>query len=261
MARILITNDDGIDAPGISVLATAVADAGHDVVVAAPLAESSGSGAAIGHLVDGTRIRIEPRRLDPLSHVSAFGVEGPPARCVFLAFLEAFGPRPDLVVSGINPGLNTGRGLLHSGTVGAVLAAGDFGISAMAISLDVEDLATARWDTAAEIARRAVPVLLDAPRKTVLNINVPDRSFADVAGVRHARIAAFGSSATSLVREDDTTLRVVVRPREVALKPDTDTALVAEGFVAVTSIITPRAVDPGATADALADAVSRTRPN
>src|SRR5262245_43320928 len=103
MARILITNDDGIDAPGIAALARSVRADGHDVVLAAPLSESSGSGSSIGYLVNDTRIRYEERHLDGLDGVPAYGIDGPPARCVLLGFLEAFGPKPDLVLSGINP--------------------------------------------------------------------------------------------------------------------------------------------------------------
>ena len=255
MARILITNDDGIDAPGISALAHAVADLGHDVVMAAPLHESSGSGAAIGYLSHGVDIRVEARRFETIDHIPAFGVEGPPARCVFLAFLGAFGDKPDLVLSGVNPGLNTGRGLLHSGTVGAVLAAADFGISGMALSLDITTLESARWATATEVARRALPVLEAAPRKTALNVNIPDLAYDQLRGVRQARISAFGPSSTSVVEVEPGLLRVVVTPREVTLKPDTDTALVADGYVAITSLVSPRAVDPGETPALLAGAL------
>ena len=253
MARILITNDDGIDAPGIAALARAIVAGGHDVVLAAPLHESSGSGSAIGHLLHGTRIRYERRSLDGLDDIPAFGVDGPPARCVLLAFLEAFGPRPDLVLSGINPGLNTGRGLLHSGTVGAVLAAADFGISGMAISIDVAASAPdARWATASTIVHRTLPYLLNAPRKTALNVNVPNRAFEDLRGVRAGRISAFGPNTTAVIHEEPGTLRVLVTPREgIVLKPDTDTALVADGYVAVTSLVTPRATEAAATVSAL----------
>lgn len=253
MARIFITNDDGIDAPGIAALTAAVSDAGHDVIVGAPLHEASGSGAALGYIAHGERIRIEDRRFADLHHVTAYGIEGPPARCVFLAFCEVFGPKPDLVLSGVNPGLNTGRGLLHSGTVGAVLAASDFGISGMALSLDITDLDSARWHTATEIARRSIDMMLAAPRKTALNVNVPNLAFADVRGVRYGRISAFGAYRTTVVHDGPGTLRIEQTPQEVELKPDTDTALVAAGYVSVTSLVTPRATDPGSLIGALAD--------
>jgi 5'-nucleotidase len=245
MARILITNDDGIDAPGIAELGRAVRSEGHDVVLLAPLHEASGSGAAIGFMVDGTRIRYEERSIAGLEGVTCIGIEGPPARCVLLAFLEAFGARPELVLSGVNPGINTGRGLIHSGTVGAVLAAADFGISGMAVSIDVPaSHPTALWSTATHVVLRSLPHLLDAPRKTALNINVPNRPFDEIAGVRAGRISAFGPSTTGVVHDEPGLLRITVSAREgIVLKPDTDTALVAEGYIAVTSLVTPRAVD------------------
>jgi 5'-nucleotidase len=253
MARILITNDDGVDAPGLHALARAAHGEGHEVVVIAPMAEASGSGAAIGHLLHGAEIRYATREIEGLEDVPTYAVEGPPARCVFMGFLEAFAPKPDLVLSGINPGLNTGRGLLHSGTVGAVLAGADFGISGMAISVESgPSLDAIRWDTACEVARRTLPFLLDAPRKTALNVNIPGRSFDEIQGVRVGRISAFGPHSTGIEHVEPGLFRVVISPREIVLKPDTDTALVASGYVSVTSLVSPRATDATNAADAFA---------
>ena len=138
--RILVTNDDGILAPGIAALAQAMVAAGHDVVVAAPLDDRSGSGAAIGAVhADGT-IDVKPVELDGLDGVPSFMVTGPPALCVMAARLGGFGDPPDLVVSGINPGCNTGRAVLHSGTVGAALTGANFGCRGLAVSIDVSTL-------------------------------------------------------------------------------------------------------------------------
>src|SRR5262245_14158128 len=116
MTRILVTNDDGIAAPGIRVLARAVADAGYDVTVAAPRYEASGMSAALTAVTKAGRIVLERRDLDG---VPAYGVEASPSYIAMLACLGAFGPPPDLVVSGINRGANAGHAVLHSGTVGA----------------------------------------------------------------------------------------------------------------------------------------------
>src|SRR5687768_5776946 len=106
--RILITNDDGVSAPGLLVLARALAAAGHDLVVAAPLSDNSGAGAAIGpvHLTGG--VTFQRLDLDGLPGVPAYGLDGPPALAVLVARLEGFGPPPQLIASGINPGNNTG---------------------------------------------------------------------------------------------------------------------------------------------------------
>ncbi|MEJ7583620.1 MAG: 5'/3'-nucleotidase SurE [Acidimicrobiales bacterium] len=115
--RVLVTNDDGIEAPGLRALAVALDEAGYELVVAAPLHDRSGSGAAIGNLQPGGQIHVEPHFLAGIEHVPAFGV-GPPALAVMAARLGGFGEPPELVVAGINPGNNTGRSTLHSGTVG-----------------------------------------------------------------------------------------------------------------------------------------------
>lgn len=250
--RILITNDDGVTAPGIAALARAVAAAGHEVVVVAPAGEASGSGAAVGHLPHGTRVAVQRHELAGLDGVDCFGVDGPPARCVLFGFFEAFGPRPDLVLSGVNPGANTGRSLLQSGTVGAVLTGADLGISGLAVSVALGEANVApRYDTASEVAVRAIEWLAAAPRKTALNVNVPNVSFSELAGVKAGRISAFGPTAMTVIGPVPGSLEVVVSAREVALKADTDTALVAAGYVAVTSLVTPRAVDGGEAAAAL----------
>jgi 5'-nucleotidase len=160
-----------------------------------------------------------------------------------------FGPPPDLVLSGINPGANTGRGLLQSGTVGAVLTAADLGISGSAISLHLDSAARdrpeeRRWETPAAVAVATVEWLRTLPRKTALNVNVPNLPLAELKGARWGRISAFGPFKTQVAGEVPGTLTVVITPRDVALKPDTDTYLVHEGWVTVTSLVTPRPTDP-----------------
>ncbi len=249
--RVLVTNDDGIEATGIAVLAAALAEAGHDVVVAAPRHERSGSGAAVGHLADGTQIEVREHRLATAPDVPAYGVDGPPALCSLLGFFEVFGPKPDVVLSGINRGANTGRGLLQSGTVGAVLTAADLGISGAAISLHTDGSGRPHWATAATVALATLDWLVGLPRKTALNVNVPDVAVPALRGCRWGRISAFGPFATSVVGEVPGLLMVRITPRSVVLKHDTDTALLDEGFVTVTSLLTPRATDPLDVAGAL----------
>jgi 5'-nucleotidase len=138
--KVLVTNDDGVASPGLHALARALVDDGHDVIVVAPDREMSGSAAAIGqvHLEEG----IDAERVDlpRLDGVPAYAVSGPPGLCVLTARLGGFGDPPDLVVSGINPGCNTGRAVLHSGTVGAALTAANFGCRGLAVSIDVSSL-------------------------------------------------------------------------------------------------------------------------
>lgn len=234
--RLLLTNDDGVHSPGIHALAVALHGAGHDVVVAAPSDERSGWGAGVGTLLDGVAIEVQTHAIPDAEGIPTWGVEGPPALCVLTAMLEVFGPRPDMVVSGINLGTNCGRGVLQSGTVGGALIAQSFGFSALAISQQHVPGDPMRWESAAQVAVAAVGWLAGAPRRTVLNVNVPNRPIDGLAGVTWARLAAFGTTTTAMVGDVPGTLLVTVTPRDVALKPDTDTALVDEGWVTVTGL-------------------------
>ena len=240
--RVLVTNDDGVAAPGIHHLARAVVAAGHEVVVAAPMDDRSGSGAALGRLHVDEHIDVETFGIPGLE-VPAFGVDGPPALAVLTGRLGGFGPPCDLVASGINPGANTGRATLHSGTVGAALTAANFGISAVAVSLEPGD--PMHWDTAAAFAVSALEWLEDAPPRTVLNVNVPDRAVPGVAGVRRAELAPFGTVRAAIADADlpfgapgtPGRLQMELRATGEQLPPDSDTALVMAGFVTVTELV------------------------
>ena len=231
--RILVTNDDGVLAPGLAVLARAMVETGHDVTVVAPLGDRSGSGAGIGPVYLEEGVPFEEVALEGID-APAFGVDAMPAFAVLAARLGAFGDPPDLIVSGINPGHNTGRAVLHSGTVGAALTAANFGVSGLAVSVGWDE--EPRFDTAALVAAAALPWLADAPPKTVLNINVPGIGIEDVKGVATARLAPFGTVRTAIVGSDQGRLQVELHQTDVRLDDDMDTALVAAGYVAVTSL-------------------------
>jgi 5'-nucleotidase len=253
--RVLVTNDDGVTAPGLAPLAEAVVASGYDVVVAAPREDMSGSSAAIGRMHADETIEVEPVELAGLEAVPCFGVEGPPALAVMAARLGGFGEPPDLVVSGINPGPNTGRSVLHSGTVGAALTAANFGVSGLAVSLDAGD--PYRWDTAAALARRALAWLVRQPAKTVLNLNVPDRSLADLEGVRSARLAPFGTVRAALVESKSGGLQMELAEHGIELPADSDTALVRAGYAAVTSLVGVRAAADDGVAEAIEQSLLR----
>lgn len=250
--RLLLTNDDGVHSPGIHTMAVALRDHGHQVVVVAPSGERSGWGAGVGTLLDGVEIEVTAHAVPDADDIETWAVDGPPALCVLTAMLEVFGERPDAVVSGVNDGTNCGRGVLQSGTVGAALIAQNFGLSALALS-QKDTGEPMRWDTGAAVAVAAADWLAEAPRKTVLNINVPNLELADLKGVRWARLAAFGTTNTTLEGDVPGNLTVRITPREVTLKPDTDTALVDEGYVTVTGLhgIRAESDDSGSAAAAI----------
>lgn len=233
--RILVTNDDGIAAEGLHVLAAAMRETEHDIVVAAPDQDMSGSGASIGAFGLDAEIDVVQVEL-PDVDVPAWSVAGPPGLCTIAAMLGAFGEPPDIVVSGVNPGLNTGRAILHSGTVGAALTAQNFGARGLAVSVKSGE----RWhfDTAARLAREVLEVLIAAPERSALNLNVPALPYESVRGTRWARLGAFGA-VRAAIREatGDGRLQMELRATESEVAPDSDTALCADGYATITTLL------------------------
>ena len=241
--RILITNDDGYESPGIGVLAAAVAGAGHDVVVVAPDRDQSGCGAGIGTWHTDEHIDVTDVELPDAPGVRAIAVRGTPALAVFAANLGAFGAKPEAVVSGINPGCNTGRATLHSGTVGAALTAANLGLKGLAVSQDWGD--TMKWPTAASLAVEVLGWLEAADDRTVLNLNVPNVEPAEVRGIRWATLAPFGTVRAAIAESSvDGRLQMEFRAHDEALPEDSDTALVVAGYAAVSSLVGIRVGEP-----------------
>jgi 5'-nucleotidase len=235
--RALITNDDGIGSVGLRVLAHAAVAAGLDVTVAAPDSERSGSGAAISALEPGRRLVLADRPLDGLDGVPAFAVRATPALIVFVATSGVFGSVPDIVLSGINHGPNLGHAVLHSGTVGAALTAAAHGIPALALSLGSDR--PEHWDAAGTAAGRAVEWFAGrAAEPVVVNVNLPDRPADQLRGFHAARLAAFGAIQAQVKAgtADPGSGSVAVtfaRPAEEP-GPDTDLALLRQGWATVT---------------------------
>src|SRR5258708_7235238 len=112
--RIMLTNDDGIESPGIHALALALAERNHHPPVIAPRDDMSGVGAAIGRIRADQRIDTSPASIPGAPEIAAHSLVGPPGLAVMAACLGAFGEPPELVVTGINAGPNTGHACLHS---------------------------------------------------------------------------------------------------------------------------------------------------
>jgi 5'-nucleotidase len=244
--RVLITNDDGYLAPGIRALAPAIAALGYDVVVVAPLVDESGVGSARARMV-GRPIRTAS---DEENGVTFTGIDGTPALAVTLANVGAFGPPPDLVLSGINRGHNIGVPIFHSGTVAAALTAAEQGTSAVAISIDSE--APAYWETSATVAAEALAWIASEPAGTVVTINVPDRPLEQLAGVRHASLTPIRRSRVIGTKAPTGEPMIQLEPAHPNPVAGSDEALLAEGFVTVTPIVGIREVKDDAAATALA---------
>ena len=232
--RTLVVNDDGVGAAGIRHLAEVAREAGHEIVVAAPLRESSGSSAALtAAQVDG-RIVVERQTFDGLDGVPVYGVDAAPGFIALIASRGAFGPAPGLVISGINRGLNTGHAVLHSGTVGAAMTGRVNECRALAISLDVGE--EMHWETARLVARDALDWVctLDAP--LVLNVNVPNVPLAQLRGVRQGDLARFGAVQTTIAEIGEGFVRLGVADDAAPDEPGSDAALVAAGYASVTAL-------------------------
>jgi 5'/3'-nucleotidase SurE len=160
MTKVLVTNDDGIDSPGLHALARLAVDHGLELLVAAPARDSSGASASLGAVEERGRVVVEPRPIGALPGVETLAVRAAPAFIVRAALHGAFGGAPDIVLSGVNQGPNTGHAVLHPGTVGAAMTAATYGCRSLAVSLAAGGDRW-RWATAVEIAR---PVLASSHR-------------------------------------------------------------------------------------------------
>lgn len=234
MTTALITNDDGIDSPGLHRLARVAIDAGLEVVIAGPSEQSSGSSASIlGANADG-RVPYSRREIEGFD-IPIFAVDAAPALISLIAAHGAFGVVPDIVFSGVNRGANVGHAVLHSGTVGAALTGGVNGARGLAVSLDVGmDPDECRWDAAAPHVSRLIPLLLERPAGTVFNLNVPN--VATETELREGPLAAFGIVQTITALGDDTDVRLEVADTPADQAPGSDAALLRAGFATITSI-------------------------
>jgi 5'-nucleotidase len=246
--RILLTNDDGIESSGLHALAKLLVTCGHNVVIAAPARDYSGFSAALGPLHLTGQILFETREIAELPGVDAYAVDGPPALCAFSAALGGFGGTPEIVVSGINAGQNLGRAVLHSGTVGAALTAAQFGVPAMAVSLQHRSDDVWLWDTAAACAGALVDTAYELGTVGVLNVNVPNVRPYGVRGFRRAVLAIGGTVQAAAVEKEPGALEINFE--RTTPRPDTDVALLAEGYVTISLIEAARDVE-GPALDAL----------
>ena len=233
--KILITNDDGIDSPGIAALAHALKDVG-EIIVIAPDRQQS----AVGHaLTVSAPLRAVPFHRD--GDLFGYAVNGTPADCVKLGVSTLLSYRPDIVVSGINHGANTSVNVMYSGTVSAATEAMMIGIPALAVSLTSFDL-SADMSIAAKHAAKVTDKLLsmNLPKDTVMNMNVPAIPEQDIKGVRFTRLSnsywddSYDSRKDPMGRE----YHWIVGNYQVPEKEDIDTddGAVRNGWISLTPI-------------------------
>jgi 5'-nucleotidase len=181
--QILLTNDDGIYAPGLAALEKELQELG-DVCLVAPATEQSGVGHSITFLKPLICKEVyEGRRR------RGWAVEGSPADCVKLGIFEFAAQRPQLVVSGINSGFNAGINVLYSGTVAAAIEGAFFGITSVAVSLEYDEHAC--YDEAARAARSVIEQILAQTRgeAQLYNLNIPS---AAMGAPKRLRVVPMG---------------------------------------------------------------------
>lgn len=234
----LVTNDDGVESFGIRVLAGVGVDAGLDVVVAAPSWDSSGASASLTAVEEQGRFLVDNRAFDDLPGVPVYAVEAAPAFIARAGLRGAFGEPPDIVLSGVNVGQNTGSSVLHSGTVGAVLTASTHGVRGLAASIAIGG-GPLHWETAAVFARRALDWLVVAREPVALNLNVPNLPAEEVTGLERAHLSAAGVVQVTVTEVGKGYVRMSQEEGDGHLEAGTDAALLAAGCATVTPLVAP----------------------
>ncbi len=232
--KVLISNDDGIFAKGIRALAEVVRDIADEVVIVAPAVEQSAAGHAI---TVRSPLRYTKTRLEGLEDIPTYRVDGTPADCIMLGVANA--GKPDMILSGINIGSNLGFDVTHSGTVAAAIEGMTMGIPSIAFSLRVDFSKELNLDFSygKEHIKELVQMVAEKglPHKTLLNVNFPQ---GETKGIRLASQSEH-SYEDSVIERTDPNGRPYYwlsgKPFGQDI-PDTDYAVVAEGYTAVTPL-------------------------
>ncbi len=234
--RILLTNDDGVYAPGLRAMRTELKKIG-EVAVVAPVGEQS----AVGHSITLLTPLIVQEVLDESNEPMGWAVEGRPADCVKLALMELLPEQPDLIISGINAGSNAGINVLYSGTVAAAIEGAFFHRTSIAVSLEYSKPKPLDFPRAAELARAVIEQILANPvgSGTLFNINIPSFEKGPIKGVRVVpqNIAPY---LETFDRRTDPRGRVYFwsQPEFSCPEPhpDTDVTCLEEGYITVTPL-------------------------
>ena len=238
--HILVTNDDGIEAPGLWKLAETMSEFGR-VMVVAPATEASGSGTMVTYRRDLQVQQVSER----LPGVKAYMVDGTPADCVLIALRRLKEGWISVVAAGVNPGPNLGVDFFLSGTCGAALMAAFRNITSIAISQDLEPteegLANPHWETSQAVARLLAKGIAGGavPEGSFLNVNVPARALVDLQGVAVTRVAPGGYMHLSETGDGvHERLERQIIPDTRHAHPGTDIRAVLDGYVSVSPLDT-----------------------
>ena len=228
--EILLTNDDGIDAPGLWAVAGAVQKAGK-VTIVAPREEQSGVGSCITlrHPIEVAKVSSQLRGVD------AYSTDGTPADCIIIAVRFLFPHRVDLVISGANRGPNLGYDVFVSGTVAAAIQGYLHGIPSLAISVNsYEDL---RFEAAARMAALLAEKVKEGilPRETLLNVNLPNLPLDGIGGIEITNLSKQGYSDT-VQQIQDTYYRIVRNTESASENPGSDIWALRQNKISITAL-------------------------
>jgi len=229
--KIIVSNDDGVLAPGLTILANTLSQIA-EVKVVAPDRNRSGASNSL--------TLTRPLRIKTLEN-SYISVEGTPTDCVHLALTGMLDWQPDIVVSGINDGSNLGDDILYSGTVAAAVEGRYLGLSAIAVSLCVQGTASPHYLTAAVVAKQLV-LRLQAnplPMQTILNVNVPNVPIEQIKGFEVTRLGTRHSAEPTIKEKDprgNTVYWIGPPGSEEDAGPGTDFYSVKRNYVSVTPL-------------------------
>jgi 5'-nucleotidase len=234
--RILLTNDDGVYAPGLRALRKELQKLG-EVVVVAPATEQSG----VGHSITLLTPLLVQEVLDDQDHFMGWAVEGRPADCVKLGLLELLPEPPDLVVSGLNAGSNAGINVLYSGTVAAAIEGAFFRQISIAVSLEYTKVKPLDFSRGAGIARQVIErILAHQPEPgSLFNVNIPSLEKGPIRGVRAVpqNVAPYTEAYDRRIDPRGRTYfwtgPVYDCPNP---HPDSDVIALAEGYITVTPL-------------------------
>lgn len=231
--EILLTNDDGIYAPGLEALEHELRRLGN-VTVVAPATEQSGVGHSITFLSP-----LICKEVYQGEHRRGWAVEGSPADCVKIGVFKFCPQRPDLVVSGMNGGLNAGINVLYSGTVAAAIEGAFFGITSVAVSLEFDE--HAQYERAAAMAGQVVEQILaqKGPEPQLYNLNIPTAAIRQPTGLRIVPMSILRYGERYIERQDPKGRTYYWAAPDAAPRPtetETDLSALERGFVTLSPL-------------------------
>jgi 5'-nucleotidase len=227
--HILVSNDDGYRAPGLSAMVEAVSDFGK-VTVIAPNQDRSGASNSLTLTV--------PIRVEQIEN-GYFVCSGTPTDCVHLGITGLMPQEPDMIISGINNARNLGDDVLYSGTVGAAMEGRFLGLPAIAVSLAGDD--PIHFDTAGNVVRQLLEKMLQTPLSpsTILNINVPDLPRDQISGWQATRLGGRDRACPAIRARDPVGKDIYwigAAGVEQDAGPGTDFFAIAQGYVSITPL-------------------------